>query len=251
MSLADSAGTPWEGRHFEPNRSSDDDGSAAPALLAVFESFANGDADEASVVDEIRRSRFLIPLLAHLGESEISPDGHLIDKTQELSIVTVTAPDGRRVLPIFSSVSTMGEWNPIARPVPADAQRIAIAAATEQTDLVIVDPTSSTEFVVRRPALWAIAQELDWVPSYRDPAVAREFAASIDSETAVTQISLEPGDPTARLRGPELIVRLALLPGLDRIQLDALLARVQERWSRSEIIAERVDSLTVALTTST
>lgn len=250
VSAADSAGTPWAGRHFEPNTSANDDGSAPPELLDVFTRFAEGDADEVAVVDVIRRSRFLIPLLAELGEAGESDDGLVIDKTQELSIVTVIAPDERRALPVFSSVQAMARWNPVARPVPAEAQRIAIAAAAEHTDLVIIDATSPNEFVVRRPALWAIAQEHAWVPSYSDPSVAAEFAASVAREESVATISLHSGDPSARLRAPELIVRLALTPGLGRPQLDSLLARLSDRWAASEVIARGVDSLTVSLTTA-
>jgi len=244
---ADSAGTPWSGRHFEPNTSADDDGSAPAQLMEALRRFRAGELDAAAVVDEVRESRFLIPLLATLGESEIGEHGHLVDKTQELSIVTVTAPDGRNVLPVFSSVAAMSAWNPIARPVPADAVRIALAAASEHTDLVVIDPTSESEFVLRRPALWAIAQSIPWVPSHLDEAVLDAIAAAAANEPAVRAVALAPGDPDARLAGPELVVRLTLIDGLSRPQLDALLAGLQDAWSRSEVIATHVDSMTVRL----
>ena len=76
---ADSAGTPWAGRHFEPNSSADDDGSAPEALMAALERFRDGELDAAADVDVVRESRFLIPLLATLGESEIGEQGHLVD----------------------------------------------------------------------------------------------------------------------------------------------------------------------------
>lgn len=249
MGLADSAGTPWEGRHFEPNHNADDDGSAPPALIDVLQRFASQQATQADVVAEIARSRFLIPLLAHLGESDVNDDGHLVDKSQELSIVTVTAPDGRRVLPVFSSVDAMKRWNPDARPVPAEAQRVAIAAASEQTDLVVVDPTSETEFVVRRPAVWAIAQGIAFEPSFASAEVTAAFA--VEDEPSVRGIRLESGDPRARLEGPELVVVVELEPGLSRGELDALLARLQDSWSHSEVVATRVDSMRVRLAAST
>lgn len=243
----DSAGVPWAGRHFEQEASSGDDGSAPEALMQALAQFHAGDGGEQSVVAAIRGSRLLIPLVATLGESGVGEHGHLVDKSAELSIVTVEGPDGRDVLPAFSSVAAMQKWNPKARPVPADAVRVALAAASEQTDLVVLDATSDAEFVIRRPALWAIAQSQSWIPSYLDPEVLAEFMRSAEPESEVVRIELAPGDPHARLAGPELIVSLSLAPGLDQQSLDALLARLQQRWSESPLIAARVDSLALKL----
>ena len=250
MALADSAGQPWEGRRFEPNTNADDDGSADPRLIEALRRFRSRELGEVEVIDAARGARFLIPLLAHLGEEGENEHGLVVDKTQELAIVTVTSPDGRTVLPAFTSVETMSAWNPQARPIPVDAVRIALAAASENTDLVVIDATSDTEFVVRRPAIRALAQDDPWVPSYRDPDVLDAFARATEGESVVTGVSLASGDPDARLRGPELVVQLVLTPGLTREQLDAVLSRLQERWSASEVIADRVDSLRIQLVAS-
>lgn len=247
MPGADSAGVPWEGRHFEQNASADDDGSAPEKLIEAIRRFRESELGEAEVLDAIRESRLLIPLVAELGESGTSDHGHLVDKSQELSIVTVAGPDGRTVLPAFTSVDSMRAWNPLARPVPAAAPRVGIAAASEGTDLVVIDPTSETEFVLRRPAVWALAQALPWTPSYLDTDVLQAFMDAAAPEPTVRAVYLAPGDPTARLAGPELVVQLALADGLDRASLDAVIARLQQRWAASEIIAERVDSLKVQL----
>jgi len=211
--LADSAGQPWAARDFQPNPSVNDDGSAPAELIAAIDGFHTGALTEVDVIDAVRRVRFLIPLLA-----------------------------------VFSSVGTMAHWNPAARPFPASGPRVALAAASEQTDLVVIDPGSRTEFAVRRPALWAIAKEHPWTPSFRDQVVLEEFLRLSAGEDAVIALQLAPADPNARLTGPELLVQLTLRPGLDREALDALLARLQERWATSEVIAERVDSLALKLT---
>lgn len=247
MPGTDSAGVPWEGRSFEAAPASGDDGSAPPRLLEAIRRFRLRELGEVEVVDEIRRSRLLVPLVAQLGDTGISSSGHLVDKSQELSIVTVVGPDGRSVLPVFTSVAATSHWNPKARPIPADGPRIALAAASEGTDLVVVDATSDTEFAIRRPAIWAMAQSERWQPSYLDEEVLAEFMAAADGEDAIVAIQLAPGDPEARLAGPELVVQLSLVDGLDRDALDALIARAQERWSASELIAQRVDSMTVKL----
>ena len=243
--MTDSAGVPWEGRHFEHSASSDDDGSAPEKLVEAIRRFRAGDLGEADVVDALRDSRLLIPLVAVLGADGLTERGH--DKSQELSIVTVEGPDGRTVLPAFTSVEAMSRWNAKARPVPATAGRVALAAASEDTDLVVLDPTSGTEFVIRRPALWALAQSRPWVPSYADTVVLSAFMDAAEPEPAVIAVQLAPGDPGSRLAGSELIVQLSLAPGLDQAALDAVLARLQERWAASEAIAERVDSMRVVL----
>jgi hypothetical protein len=247
MAAADSAGVPWEGRSFEHNSHSDDDGSAPERLIEALRRFRSHELGEAEVVAALRDSRLLIPLVAVLGEAGTNEHGVRIDKSQELSIVTVAGPDGRTVLPVFTSVAAMAAWNPRARPVPADAVRVALAAASEQTDLVVLDPTSATEFVLRRPALWAIAQAKSWIPSYLDDEVLSEFLASAEPEDSVVAVQLAPGDPEARLAGAELLVHLSLVDGLTRSALDALLSRLQDRWAASDLIAGRVDSLRVQL----
>jgi len=250
MSGTDSAGVPWAGRHIENPATPDDDGSAPPRLLEAIRRFRAREVGEADVVDALRESRLLVPLVAELGDSGVGAHGHRVDKSQELSIVRVEGPDGRTVQPAFTSVTSLGAWNRDARPVPAAAPRVALAAVEERTDVVVLDPTSATEFAVRRPALWAIARSLPWVPSYLDREVLDAFLESASPEPVVRELYLAPGDPDARLAGPELVVRLSLEEGLDRQAIDSLMARLGDRWNASEIIAERVDSLKVQLVAS-
>lgn len=250
VNSTDSAGQPWAGRQFEGNLDAGDDGSAPAVLSEAVARFQARKTGEDSVIDAIRDCRLLIPLVTRLGDSALNARGQTIDKTQELSIITVAGPDGRTVLPAFSSTAAMTAWNDRARPVPADAVRVALAAAQENTDLVVIDPTSPGEFVIRRPALWAIAQALPWTPSYASSIVADAFTASIATELSVLSLRLSPGDPLARLAGPELVVELELVDGLTQPDLDAILSRLGIRWSESEIITTGVDSLRVKLVAS-
>lgn len=248
--LGDSAGVPWEGRSFQPNPNAGDDGSADPALLAAIEAFRAGEGSQEQVVQAFRDARVLIPLLAERGDEGIGPTGLTIDKTQELSIFTVAAPDGRAAQPVFTSVAALAAWDANARPIPVPAPRVALSAASEDSDLVVLDPGQPTEFVVRRPALWAIAQGQEWVPSFLSPEVATAFHQSIGQELAVIDLALSSGDPTARMRGPELVVTLTLNAGLDRDELTAVTNRLAQRWSRDDRIAVLVDSLAVRLVSS-
>ena len=243
---ADSAGQPWQGRHFEPNTSADDDGSAPEAFLSARASFRAGELTLAGLVDIVRTCRFLIPLVAVAGETGVTDDGLVVDKSQELSIITVAGPDGRPILPVFSSVAAMTRWRPDARPVPADAVRVALAAASEHTDRIVIDPRSDgDEVVLPRPAVWAIAQGAPWVPAVDDAEVLEAVARPAAQHPQIWAVSLVAGDEQARGSGPEVIVRLAVEPGLDAESLRSIMQSLSDAWAQDATVAERIDSLSV------
>ena len=243
---ADSAGQPWQGRHFEPNTNADDDGSAPESFVRARAAFRSGEIGIAGLVDVVRTCRFLIPLVSVAGETGMTDDGLVVDKSQELSIITVAGPDGRPILPVFSSVAAMTRWRPDARPVPADAVRVALAAASEQTDRIVIDPRSAgDELVLPRPAVWAIAQGAPWVPAVDDAEVLEAVARPAAEHPQVWAVSLLAGDPHARGSGPEVIVRLAVEPGLDAATLRAITASLSAAWAQDATVAERIDSMSV------
>lgn len=246
-SNSDSAGTPWEGRAFDVNNFAGDDGSAPPKLLKALESFRAGKASAESVVDAIRESRLLIPLLAEIGESELGPHGQMVDKSADLSIVTVATPDEQNGLPVFSSVAAMQLWNPKARPVPADARRVALAAVVEENTRIILDPESETEFAIRRPAIAAIAQDLKWVHPARSAEVHAAIAKITGEVEEFLSFDLIDGDERSRLHSAELQLELHLKPGLSEEQLAELMQKLAIGLGESAEIAEHVDSLRVKL----
>lgn len=256
---ADSAGFPWEGRDFDHHGTAfaDDTGETPEEWAAALSAVRSAQDAEAQAQAQARalvalsRIRLLIPLLAEAGDVGVTPEGRPVEKTQELSIVTVTAPDGRRALPVFSSVAAMRHWNPGARPIPVPGPQAALAAAQDGTDLLIIDPgTPEHEFGVRRTQLEAMALGRFVLPSWADPEVLAAFEASLAGDQRVRRIALSAGDPEARLLDAETRVILSLEPGLRQQDLDALIALLRQRWSQSEVIAARVDSLRVALNDS-
>lgn len=256
---ADSAGLPWAGRTFDHHGTAfaADDGTTPAelreAVARVRATARTGGVDaladaHAAAILALSASRLLVPLLADAGDIGLTPDGRPVEKTQELSIVTVAAADGRRVMPVFSSVDTMRAWQAEARPIPVPGPQAALAAAQEGTDLIIVDPgTPDREFGVRRTALEAMARGTRVVPAWGDTEVQRAFRASIVAEPRLVDIVLAPGDPEGRLLAPETDVRLVVAPGLDRAALGELLGALQQHWAASDVIAERVDSLRVVV----
>jgi hypothetical protein len=242
---ADSAGIPFEGRHFHENPGAGDDGAAPPKVLEAIRRFRAHEVGGPEVVEALHDSRLLVPLVAVRGDEGVGAHGQLVDKTQELSIVTVEGPDGRAVLPAFTSVAAMQSWDGSARPIPIEAPRVAIAAASEGTPLVVVDPGSDTEFAIRRTALRALATGERWTPSFEDPDVLAAFGVSAEAHPEIVAVGLGPGDPDARLSGPELMVGLGLQPGLDPDGLAVIVRDLQQRWASDPVIAERVDSIGV------
>lgn len=245
--LSDSAGVPWTGRVFEQNNFTNDDGSAPPQLIAAISDFRIGRTGSANVIDAFRVSRLLIPLMANLGEGGEGAHGLAVDKSAELSIVTVEGPDGYNVLPVFSSVATMSAWHSDARPVPADGTRVALAAASENTTRVVLDPGSETEFAIRRPALEAIAKQEAWLPPDQDQIVLDSFQEALERVAEVVSFEITYADPKYLLHAAELELTVRLVSGLNSESLEMTLKRIGEAIAASEIIAQRVDSLRLKL----
>ena len=245
--FTDSAGTPWEGRSFDQNSFADDDGKAPPELIQAISKFRAGEVGAEVVVDKIRVSRLLVPLLANLGDSEVGAHGQKVDKSAELSIVTVKSPDDQDSLVVFSSVEAMSRWNKTARPVPTDAIRIALAAASQMSTRIVLDPGSESEFVVRRPAIAKIAQSLPWLPPERNEAVLKVLRDSVAGEQLVVNLEASTADPQSRLLGSELQVILQLEQKAEPALVRGLIDRISSVWSESEEFASAVDSVAIKL----
>ncbi|MGN6446773.1 SseB family protein [Amnibacterium sp.] len=243
---ADSAGRPFAGRSFEPSPWGHDDGTAPAAYVEALAAFHAGEAGVEAVVDALRGARLLVPLLAEVGERGETASGHAFDKTAELALVTVAGPDGRRVLPAFSSAAAMQAWNPKARPVPAPARQVALGAASDGTELVVID-AATDRFGVRRSALEALARDLPWRAPWGDPEVGRAIRAAVADEPAVTTARVGAGDPRASFDGAEVLVVIVLHETLDQQQVGELMARVQRRWTEDPVVRARVDSMAVRL----
>ena len=235
-----------------------DDGSVDPELAVLLEAHAAGRGSLADVVRRLAATRVLVPVLAEVEVAEVvqhdgpqgSTDLH-VDKEASAGVVAVETPDGRRGLPVFTSVEAMRAWRAEARPVPVEAPRAALSAVSEDWSLLVVDPAGPVTVHVPRPAVWALAQGLEWrpalvpagagAPGAGDVVVDAEVAAAIADAAApvqhVVRAHAEPG------RRAEVAVVLALDPGLDRAGLDRVLGQVNARLGASSVISERVDSL--------
>lgn len=218
-----------------------DDGSADPELARLLVEHAAGQVPLTAVVERLAQVRVLIPVLAELDAEGTTADGLKVDKEASAGVVALEAPDGRRALPVFSSVASMAAWHPQARPVPADAVRAALSAVSEEWALLVVDPAGPASALVPRPAVWAVARGQVWEPAVVDgvvdPRVAQAVEQAVSGVPSVVRVSAEPG------RSAEVAVVLAIDAGLTRAQLDTVLARVNGALAADETVGERVDSL--------
>jgi hypothetical protein len=234
----DSAGVPWAGRTLTSQPFAADDGTADAALAAAL---AAGDAEQ--VAAALLAARVFVPVVAVLGDgpAPVGPHGRPVDKSADMAVATLVAPDGRRALPVFSSAAALAGWDATARPVPAEGPRAALSAVQDGCTALLVDPGSARPVLLPRPALWALAQGRRWLPPERDPQVADAVDAALAGVAEVARARVDGrGDG-------DLTVELALRPGLDTAALSAVLDAVRAGLARSDLLAERVDALALTV----
>ncbi len=250
---ADSAGQPFEGRSFQSNPFQADTGEADTALQTALDAFSQArtssspqDVEEAfsRVVEAFSAARLLIPLIAEAGDFGLTPEGAIVEKSQELSVVHVEGPDGRAVAPVFSSVEAMSRWNSSARPVPVEAARAALATAADGLALMVLDPGSPHTLTFRRGVLQAVARSESYVSPLEDDQVHSALSRAMDTHRdTVVSWEVRSGDPSRTLSGPEVVVVLTLIPGLREEELGSLLQEISGTWSEDAVLAARVDGL--------
>lgn len=220
--FSDSAGVPWDGRTFEQNPWSNDDGTCPPKLALILRQISEGLATVEALVAGLHGNRLLVPLLAELGDSGLGAHGQVVDKSAELSIVAVSTPDGATAIPSFTDVSAMRRWNPTARPVPVSVDKLAVAAVGEGHTRVIVNPGSES-IALRRTQLKALALGEGWQrPDYSHP-VLELVTSACRKRSEVSGLNLIWHDPMGTLAGPELQIELLLPLGYSANQLNELL----------------------------
>ena len=260
---ADSAGQPWAGRDLSgegnPLHNFDDDtGLADPAYEAAIADLAAGTGSEEAVHRALATARVFIPVVASLAEDQIGEHGFVEDKEADMALVTITAPDGRTALPAFTSVDRLQAWHPEARPVAVYAARAALSAVSDGAQLMVVDPGAEVTFVLRRPAVWALAQQREWIPSYKDESHLPLLRSLAAGEPAVVGITAAPGRGVASRAadgrvlpgggpGPELRLEVTFRPGTAAADAQACAARLQAALGADRAFAEGVDSIELAL----
>jgi hypothetical protein len=239
MSEHDCSGLARSGRELAGTGFEHDLGAVDPVLLAALDD----PQDETALMAAVAQARLLVPIVAAPGVVQGSgvqcPGEPMPQRSADLAVVTLTLSDGRRGLPVFSSLAALHAWDPRARPSPVASTRAAQAAVTERCDVMLLDLGSEHELLMRPSMVWALAQQRGWLPAHADPFVARALVRATAKEEAVTNCAVEADPAGAGI----LRVVLSLRAGLDATQVGALATRVGERIATDGEARARIDGL--------
>ncbi|GAA0473639.1 SseB family protein [Streptomyces olivaceiscleroticus] len=175
---------------------SDDNGTADPELTAALAAWSADRAAEPRLLAALRGTRLLVPVVALLGEVETGPDGLQREKTSDMAVPTLQAPDGRRALPAFTSMDTLHRWRPDARPVAVPLEQALLAAAHEKADTVVIDLAGPVTYPLTGAALRALAEGRTSADPLADPRVTEALRAVLAAEPGVRVAHLAPSADT-------------------------------------------------------
>jgi len=209
---------------------------ADPDLLAALE---NSLPDETVLMHAVGAARLLVPIVAIPTEVERAGTP-MVEKSTDMAVLTLSLPDGQRVFPVFSSLAALSAWDAEARPSPVTSSRAAQAAVSERCDMMLLDPGSGHDRVLRPSMVWALAQQREWLPAHTDPFVAQALVRATADEDDLVDCVGEEGDPVG---AGILRVVLRLRAGLDAGQVQALATRVGERIATDGEARARIDDL--------
>jgi hypothetical protein len=187
----------------------DDDGSAVPALAAALAAWRADPGREGAVIEALHSARLLVPVVAVLGEAETGPDGLRREKTSDMAVPTIQAPDGRRALPAFTSTAALAAWRPDARPVAVPLRQALQALAQEGADTLLIDLAGPVPYELAGAALRAAALGPGRAEPLADPEVRAALRAAVAAEPGVVRAHLTPG------RGSDGTLGLVLAPDAD------------------------------------
>ena len=245
--LTDTAGVSWAGRDYTVSPFPGDDGSApAPLAEALRAHRAGEDPHRRALVAALADSRVLVPIMAVATETGTTAHGLTGDNGADMAMVSITAPDGTTVLPLFSSVAQLAAWRSDARPVPVVAPQAAQAAVQEGCTALLLDPANPAEeggpVLLPRSVLWALGQGREWIPPHEDPQLAEELERLGTSASAeVLGLSARAGESA------EVDLHLRLRPGLTAEQVSAVVGQVTQALGSSQLVAERISSMRLVL----
>jgi hypothetical protein len=222
--------TDFSGRSIPNPGFAGDSGAADAALAAALEAHAGGFSTPREVMAALAAARVLVPVVAVLGEEEDVAEGALRrEKSADMALPTLIGRDGRKALPVFTSLAALAAWDASARPVPVETARAALSAVSEGCTVLVVDVAGPHSFVAERPQLWALAQQRAWLPAYDDRDVIAAVHAAVAGEPA--SASVAPGSEGE----PELVVTLDIGDADSR----AVAERVAQRLAGDPVIRER------------
>ncbi|MFI6155336.1 SseB family protein [Kitasatospora sp. NPDC051170] len=214
---------------------SEDDGSADPALAAALARWSQDRSAEPEVLAALTPTRLMVPIVAILGEVEVDEHGHKHDKSSDMAVPVLEAPDGRRALPAFTSLETLARWRADARPAPTAAPQAAMVAFSERADTLLIDPAGPVTFLLAGARLRALAENRPYLPPAADPEVREAVRALLAAEPQVVTALLAPSE------GSDGVLAVVFDPALDQQGLQAAAQRVGQAVAADPVLRVRLD----------
>ena len=180
----------------------DDDGAADPRVTAALAAYHAGQGSERDALVALSAARLLVPVIAVLADGSAAEG----DKNSEMVLPTLIGQDGRPAVLAFTGLDPLARWRPNARPVPAEADRVWRAAATDGC-AVVIDVAGPVPLAVEGTRLAALAAGQPVPAAYEDGDVRAEVEAAIAAEPVIAGFSLAPSQQV------DLAVRLHLSAG--------------------------------------
>lgn len=141
---------PGDGRRLvTPGRFASDDGAPDSAIRDA--------RDHAELTRALDSGRVLVAVVARADEIEVV-EGIAVDKSSDMSVVSMVAPDGRRGLLAFSGLDALLAWDATARPVPVAGPDAARAALDDGCEALVLDVAGPRTQLVPEVDLIALAR---------------------------------------------------------------------------------------------
>ncbi|WP_370079127.1 SseB family protein [Streptacidiphilus sp. MAP12-16] len=216
---------------------SGDDGSADPRLATALARHAAEPSPETEreLLEALVGARLMVPIVAILGEVGTGADGLKHEKSSDMAVPTVQAPDGRKGLPAFTSLDALARWRADARPAPVPARQAVQAAWSEQADALLIDLAGPAFYELSGAAMRAVAEGRARLDPLQDPDVAESVRALLAQHPAVLRAHLLPSKETDAL--------LALIPDpdVDSAALGPSVQRLAAALAADELLRIRLD----------
>jgi len=144
-----------------------DDGSADPRVREKLDAYVRGRVGDRQVLEALRKSRLLVPVVARPVKTAQGPDGRPREKRSEVAMPVLIGKDGRRGVLAFTSVDTVRRWREDARPIPVTTQDACRAAFEDNADAVVIDVAGPVTYAIQGRFLSALAEH-GMVPAPKD-----------------------------------------------------------------------------------
>ena len=185
-----------------------DDGAADPLVLAALTAYATGQGSEYAALTALSRSRLLVPVVTMPAES----DDQGGEKSTEMALPTLVAPDGSRAVLAFTCLDALKRWRSDARPVPVPAAS-AWVAGTQEASAVVIDVGGPVPLAVDGARLAALAEGRPVPLPHQDPEVLAALHAALAREPLIVAAAVTTPDQRVSAAGGAHPDRLSSVPG--------------------------------------